>query len=133
MQKKTSFPEVKRNWHIPKSVEKVEKKEIFLKGEKPCRFITSWAWKAAFQLRTAWFQWGFLCCLCFGCRCAVSWDIMGYEGIVGRIGKWCEPHLYEIFIIFSYSYSPQPASSVAQCIESLGENKGKNLSCSSLP
>lgn len=24
----------------------------------------------------------------------------GKEGIVGCIGKWCEPHLYEVFIIF---------------------------------
>lgn len=80
-EKKTSFPEVKRNWHIPKSVERWKRKSFFFQGGKPCRFITSWAWKTAFQLRTARFQWGFLCCLCFGCRCAASWDILGKKGL----------------------------------------------------
>lgn len=42
----------------------------------------------AMLLRMAWFQWGFLCCLCFGCGLTGSWERMEKGILRERIGKY---------------------------------------------
>lgn len=39
-------------------------------------------------LRMAWFQWGFLCCLCFGCGLTGSWERTEKGILLERIGKY---------------------------------------------
>lgn len=121
-QKGTAHPQKRREGEK-------EREFIFVEGGfKPCRFITSWAWKVAFQLKTARFQWGFLCCLCFGCRCAASWDMPGKRGLWDEWGNGVNLNFRSFYHFFILPL-PWPISSVVRCHGSLGK-RGKIVSCS---
>lgn len=81
---------LKKRRHIQKRAKQESSKEFFGRGKTLLvHYIMDV--KSIFYsvlLRMAWFQWGFLCCLCFGCGLTGSWERTEKGILRERIGKY---------------------------------------------